>query len=137
MHVLLCGFTKVTLPVINTPPLHMTKTRSFHVNMLFSAYLHFSFRFHISLPCIHHPVTYLLRSYLYISDNLQPFDSSDCLASVCHRMEESLCLSALRSQFYSVPAGGAFSPIHPSALHLHLPGGRYPGELNHTVLAER
>ncbi|XP_028440374.1 genetic suppressor element 1-like isoform X1 [Perca flavescens] len=54
------------------------------------------------------------------------------------RMEESLCLSALRSQFYSVPAGGAFSPLHPSALHLHLPGGRYPGELNHTAaLAER
>uniref|UniRef100_UPI0037E7F2D3 genetic suppressor element 1-like isoform X1 n=2 Tax=Semicossyphus pulcher TaxID=241346 RepID=UPI0037E7F2D3 len=53
------------------------------------------------------------------------------------RMEESLCLSALRSQFYSVPAGGAFPPLHPSALHLHLPGGRYPGELNHTALAER
>ncbi|KAK9516817.1 hypothetical protein VZT92_024727 [Zoarces viviparus] len=54
------------------------------------------------------------------------------------RMEESLCLSALRSQFYSVPAGGAFSPLHHSALHLHMPGGRYPGELNHTVaLAER
>ncbi|XP_056273582.1 genetic suppressor element 1-like isoform X2 [Pseudoliparis swirei] len=54
------------------------------------------------------------------------------------RMEESLCLSALRSQFYSVPAGGAFSPLHHSALHLHMPGGRYPGELNHTAaLAER
>ncbi|XP_044049648.1 genetic suppressor element 1-like isoform X2 [Siniperca chuatsi] len=53
------------------------------------------------------------------------------------RMEESLCLSALRSQFYSVPAGGAFPPLHPSALHLHMPGGRYPGELNHTALAER
>ncbi|KAK6318136.1 hypothetical protein J4Q44_G00114270 [Coregonus suidteri] len=56
-----------------------------------------------------------------------------------HRMEESLCLSALRSQFYSVPAGGAFSPLHPSALHMHLPGARYPGELSHThsALAER
>ncbi|XP_061532545.1 genetic suppressor element 1-like isoform X1 [Phycodurus eques] len=53
------------------------------------------------------------------------------------RMEESLCLSALRSQFYSVPAGGAFPPLHPSGLHLHLPGGRYPGELNHGLLAER
>ncbi|XP_077371777.1 genetic suppressor element 1-like isoform X2 [Festucalex cinctus] len=53
------------------------------------------------------------------------------------RMEESLCLSALRSQFYSVPAGGAFPPLHPTGLHLHLPGGRYPGELNHSVLAER
>nr|XP_057931805.1 genetic suppressor element 1-like isoform X2 [Doryrhamphus excisus] len=53
------------------------------------------------------------------------------------RMEESLCMSALRSQFYSVPAGGAFPPLHHSGLHLHLPGGRYPGELNHSVLAER
>ncbi|XP_040024643.1 genetic suppressor element 1-like isoform X1 [Gasterosteus aculeatus] len=54
------------------------------------------------------------------------------------RMEESMCLSALRSQFYSVPGGGAFSPLHHSALHLHMPGGRYPGELNHTAaLAER
>ncbi|XP_068459491.1 genetic suppressor element 1-like isoform X1 [Clinocottus analis] len=54
------------------------------------------------------------------------------------RMEESMCLNALRSQFYSVPAGGGFSPLHHSALHLHMPGGRYPGELNHTaVLAER
>ncbi|XP_077424070.1 genetic suppressor element 1-like isoform X2 [Vanacampus margaritifer] len=53
------------------------------------------------------------------------------------RMEESLCLSALRSQFYSLPARGAFPPLHPSGLHLHLPGGRYPGELNHSVLAER
>ncbi|KAF7662922.1 hypothetical protein LDENG_00223140 [Lucifuga dentata] len=53
------------------------------------------------------------------------------------RMEESLCLSALRSQFYSVPAGGTFPPLHPSALHLHLPGARYPGELSHTALAER
>uniref|UniRef100_A0A3B3Z095 Genetic suppressor element-like domain-containing protein n=1 Tax=Poecilia mexicana TaxID=48701 RepID=A0A3B3Z095_9TELE len=52
-------------------------------------------------------------------------------------MEESLCLSALRSQFYSMPAGGAFPPLHPSALQLHLPGGRYPGEINHTAFSER
>ncbi|XP_008310186.1 genetic suppressor element 1-like isoform X1 [Cynoglossus semilaevis] len=53
------------------------------------------------------------------------------------RIEESLCLSALRSQFYSGPAGGAFPPLHPSALHLHLPGSHYIGELKHTALAER
>ncbi|KAM6937695.1 genetic suppressor element 1-like [Xenentodon cancila] len=53
------------------------------------------------------------------------------------RMEESLCLSALRSQFYSVPAGGTFPPLHPSALHLHLPGGHYPGEMSHSALSER
>ncbi|XP_046889504.1 genetic suppressor element 1 [Hypomesus transpacificus] len=34
-----------------------------------------------------------------------------------HRMEESLCLSALRSQFYHVPPGGAL-PLLPSAGHL-------------------
>ncbi|XP_055078425.1 genetic suppressor element 1-like isoform X1 [Periophthalmus magnuspinnatus] len=53
------------------------------------------------------------------------------------RMEESLCLSALRSPYYSVPGGGAFPSLHPSALHMHLPGSRYPAELNHTALAER
>ncbi|XP_054589123.2 genetic suppressor element 1 isoform X1 [Nothobranchius furzeri] len=53
------------------------------------------------------------------------------------RMDESMCLSALRSQFYSVPAGGAFPPLHPSALQLHLPGGRYPGEMNHAAFSER
>ncbi|XP_014873239.1 genetic suppressor element 1-like isoform X3 [Poecilia latipinna] len=57
--------------------------------------------------------------------------------SLQSRMEESLCLSALRSQFYSMPAGGAFPPLHPSALQLHLPGGRYPGEINHTAFSER
>ncbi|KAL0968381.1 hypothetical protein UPYG_G00266140 [Umbra pygmaea] len=56
-----------------------------------------------------------------------------------HRMEQSLCLSALRSQFYSLPAGGAFPHLHPSALHMHLPGARYTGELSqtHSALAER
>ncbi|XP_017261512.1 genetic suppressor element 1 isoform X2 [Kryptolebias marmoratus] len=53
------------------------------------------------------------------------------------RMDESLCLSALRSQFYSVPAGGTFPPLHPSALQLHLSGGRYPGEMNHTAFTDR
>uniref|UniRef100_A0A3B4A4S2 Genetic suppressor element-like domain-containing protein n=1 Tax=Periophthalmus magnuspinnatus TaxID=409849 RepID=A0A3B4A4S2_9GOBI len=43
-----------------------------------------------------------------------------------HPMEESLCLSALRSPYYSVPGGGAFPSLHPSALHMHLPGSRYP-----------
>ncbi|KAM9754469.1 genetic suppressor element 1-like isoform 2-T2 [Menidia menidia] len=57
--------------------------------------------------------------------------------SLPSRMEESLCLSALRSQFYSVPGGGAFPPLHPSALHLQLPGGRYAREINHTALSER
>lgn len=75
--------------------------------------------------------------YTFMSDNLPLPPLTGLCLSGRHRMEESLCLSALRSQFYSVPAGGTFPPLHPSALHLHLPGGRYPGELNHTALAER
>lgn len=77
----------------------------------------------------------------HLSDNHQLLGGryilTHFLIFFCHRMEESLCLSALRSQFYSVPAGGAFPPLHPSALHLHLPGGRYPADLNHTALSER
>uniref|UniRef100_A0A3B4F0S7 Genetic suppressor element 1-like n=1 Tax=Pundamilia nyererei TaxID=303518 RepID=A0A3B4F0S7_9CICH len=78
---------------------------------------------HAAVAAYYHP------AYLYILTHFLIF--------FCHRMEESLCLSALRSQFYSVPAGGAFPPLHPSALHLHLPGGRYPADLNHTALSER
>uniref|UniRef100_A0AAY4B4J9 Genetic suppressor element-like domain-containing protein n=1 Tax=Denticeps clupeoides TaxID=299321 RepID=A0AAY4B4J9_9TELE len=50
-----------------------------------------------------------------------------------YRLDEALCLSALRSPFYQPPAGGALS-LHPSALHLPLPGVRYPGDLTHPSL---
>lgn len=53
------------------------------------------------------------------------------------RMEKSLCLSALRAPFYSVPGGGALPSRHPSALHLHLPGSCSSAELSHTALAKR
>ncbi|XP_033613805.1 genetic suppressor element 1 [Fukomys damarensis] len=51
------------------------------------------------------------------------------------RMEDSYCLSALRSPFYPIPTPGSLPPLHPSAMHLHLSGVRYPPELSHSSLA--
>ncbi|XP_030366935.1 genetic suppressor element 1-like [Strigops habroptila] len=51
------------------------------------------------------------------------------------RMDESYCLSALRSPFYPLPAPGSLPPLHPSAMHLHLSGVRYPAELSHSSLS--
>lgn len=50
-------------------------------------------------------------------------------------MDESYCLSALRSPFYPLPGPGSLPPLHPSAMHLHLPGVRYPPELSHSSLS--
>uniref|UniRef100_A0A672PG57 Genetic suppressor element 1-like n=1 Tax=Sinocyclocheilus grahami TaxID=75366 RepID=A0A672PG57_SINGR len=52
-----------------------------------------------------------------------------------YRMDDPFCLSALRSPFYPLPAGGALPPLHPSAVHMHLPGVRYPGDLSHPSLS--
>ncbi|XP_006888929.1 PREDICTED: genetic suppressor element 1 [Elephantulus edwardii] len=51
------------------------------------------------------------------------------------RMDDSYCLSALRSPFYPLPTPGSLPPLHPSAMHLHLSGVRYPPELAHSSLA--
>uniref|UniRef100_G3TVR3 Gse1 coiled-coil protein n=1 Tax=Loxodonta africana TaxID=9785 RepID=G3TVR3_LOXAF len=51
------------------------------------------------------------------------------------RMDDSYCLSALRSPFYPLPAPSSLPPLHPSAMHLHLSGVRYPPELAHSSLA--
>lgn len=51
------------------------------------------------------------------------------------RMDDPFCLSALRAPFYSLPAGGALPPLHPSAVHMHLPGVRYPGDFTHPSLS--
>ena len=56
------------------------------------------------------------------------------LQSVSPRMDDPF-LSALRSPFYSLPAGGALPPMHPSAVHMHLPGVRYPGDFTHPSLS--
>ncbi|XP_077104287.1 genetic suppressor element 1 isoform X3 [Siphateles boraxobius] len=52
-----------------------------------------------------------------------------------YRMDDPFCLSALRSPFYQLPTGGALPPLHPSAVHMHLPGVRYPGDLSHPSLS--
>uniref|UniRef100_G3PTY9 Gse1 coiled-coil protein n=1 Tax=Gasterosteus aculeatus TaxID=69293 RepID=G3PTY9_GASAC len=51
------------------------------------------------------------------------------------RMDDPFCLSALRSPFYQLPGGGALPPIHPSAVHMHLQGVRYPGDFTHQSLS--
>ncbi|KYO37936.1 genetic suppressor element 1 isoform A [Alligator mississippiensis] len=51
------------------------------------------------------------------------------------RMDDSYCLSALRSPFYPIPTPGSLPPLHPSAMHLHLSGVRYPAELSHSSLS--
>ncbi|XP_075694413.1 genetic suppressor element 1 isoform X3 [Rhinoderma darwinii] len=51
------------------------------------------------------------------------------------RMDDSYCLSALRSPFYPLHSPGSLQPLHPSAMHLHLSGVRYPGDLAHSSLS--
>ncbi|XP_064414690.1 genetic suppressor element 1 isoform X3 [Latimeria chalumnae] len=51
------------------------------------------------------------------------------------RMDDSYCLSALRSPFYTIPTPGSLPPLHPSAMHLHLSGVRYPTDLSHSSLS--
>ncbi|XP_068117688.1 genetic suppressor element 1-like [Hyperolius riggenbachi] len=51
------------------------------------------------------------------------------------RMDDSYCLSALRSPFYPIHSPGSLPPLHPSAMHLHLSGVRYPAELAHSSLS--
>lgn len=73
-----------------------------------------------------------LHGLIYVTTTL-----SDCFSFLCFspRMDDPFCLSALRSPFYSLPAGGALPPIHPSAVHMHLPGVRYPGDFTHPSLS--
>ncbi|XP_053556990.1 genetic suppressor element 1 isoform X3 [Bombina bombina] len=51
------------------------------------------------------------------------------------RMDDSYCLSALRTPFYPLHSPGSLPSLHPSAMHLHLPGVRYPTELTHSSLS--
>ncbi|CDR06908.1 unnamed protein product, partial [Oncorhynchus mykiss] len=52
-----------------------------------------------------------------------------------YRMDDPFCLSALRSPFYHLQGGGGLPPLHPSAVHMHLQGVRYPGDLTHASLS--
>ncbi|XP_069758230.1 genetic suppressor element 1 [Narcine bancroftii] len=51
------------------------------------------------------------------------------------RVDDSYCLSALRSPFYPIATPSALPPLHPSAMNLHLPGMRFPAELSHSSLS--
>ncbi|XP_072136030.1 genetic suppressor element 1 [Mobula birostris] len=51
------------------------------------------------------------------------------------RVDDSYCLSALRSPFYPIATPGTLPPLHPSAMNLHLPGMRFPTELSHSSLS--
>nr|XP_033796591.1 genetic suppressor element 1 isoform X2 [Geotrypetes seraphini] len=51
------------------------------------------------------------------------------------RMDDSYCLSALRSPFYPIPAPSSLPALHHSAMHLHMSGVRYPAELTHASLS--
>lgn len=48
-----------------------------------------------------------------------------------YRMEDYYGLSALRSYYHQLPEGGA---LHPSAVHLPVPGVFYPGDIAHQSL---
>lgn len=66
---------------------------------------------------------------------MAPASAHTSPASLVYRMDDSYCLSALRSPFYPIPTPGSLPPLHPSAMHLHLSGVRYPPELSHSSLA--
>ncbi|KAL4630252.1 genetic suppressor element 1-like isoform X4 [Arapaima gigas] len=51
------------------------------------------------------------------------------------RMDDSFCLSTLRSPFYPLSAPGALPPLPATAVHMPLPGVRYPGDLTHPSLS--
>nr|XP_055048232.1 genetic suppressor element 1 isoform X1 [Misgurnus anguillicaudatus] len=52
-----------------------------------------------------------------------------------YRMEDYYNLSALRSYYHQLPEGGALPALHPSAVHLPVPGVFYPGDIAHQSLS--
>uniref|UniRef100_H3DR57 Gse1 coiled-coil protein b n=1 Tax=Tetraodon nigroviridis TaxID=99883 RepID=H3DR57_TETNG len=83
-----------------------------------------------SLPLGMDPATAAAAAAAYYHPSYLPHPSF-----TPYRLDDPFCLSALRSPFYSLPAGGALPPIHPSAVHMHLPGVRYPGDFTHPSLS--
>ncbi|XP_057185774.1 genetic suppressor element 1 isoform X2 [Triplophysa rosa] len=51
-----------------------------------------------------------------------------------YRMEDYYNLSALRSYYHQLPEGGAMQALHPSAVHLPVPGVFYHGDIAHPSL---
>ncbi|XP_052399939.1 genetic suppressor element 1 [Carassius gibelio] len=52
-----------------------------------------------------------------------------------YRMEDYYRLSALRSHYYPLPEGGSLPALHPSAVHLPMPGVFYPPDITHQSLS--
>ncbi|XP_016141079.1 genetic suppressor element 1-like [Sinocyclocheilus grahami] len=52
-----------------------------------------------------------------------------------YRMEDYYSLSALRSHYYPLPEGGTLQALHPSAVHLPMPGVFYPPDIAHQSLS--
>lgn len=82
-----------------------------------------------AVPGIHLRASHLLGKLILCGSCTH----QSCLS--VYRMDDSYCLSALRSPFYPIPTPGSLPPLHPSAMHLHLSGVRYPPELSHSSLA--
>uniref|UniRef100_A0A671N2K9 Genetic suppressor element 1-like n=1 Tax=Sinocyclocheilus anshuiensis TaxID=1608454 RepID=A0A671N2K9_9TELE len=87
-----------------------------------------------------------LRMPLGLPLGLSPGTAADALAYfhsgylphpslASYRMEDYYSLSALRSHYYPLPEGGTLPALHPSAVHLPMPGVFYPPDIAHQSLS--
>uniref|UniRef100_A0A673HWR9 Genetic suppressor element 1-like n=1 Tax=Sinocyclocheilus rhinocerous TaxID=307959 RepID=A0A673HWR9_9TELE len=83
-----------------------------------------------------------LRVPLRLPLGLSPGTAADSLAYfhsgylphpslASYRMEDYYSLSALRSHYYPHPEGATLPALHPSAVHLPMPGVFYPPDITH------
>ncbi|XP_067291866.1 genetic suppressor element 1 isoform X2 [Pseudorasbora parva] len=100
-------------------------------------YLRDGFRPYASAEELRMPLLPLGLSPGTAADTLAYFHSGylhhPSLAS--YRMEDYYNLSALRSHYYPLPEGGALPALHPSAVHLPMPGVFYPPDITHQSLS--
>ncbi|XP_051740175.1 genetic suppressor element 1 [Ctenopharyngodon idella] len=100
-------------------------------------YLRDGFRPYASAEELRMPLLPLGLSPGTTADTLAYFHSGylphPSLAS--YRMEDYYSLSALRSHYYPLPEGGALPALHPSAVHLPMPGVFYPPDIAHQSLS--
>ncbi|XP_052452855.1 genetic suppressor element 1 isoform X1 [Carassius gibelio] len=87
-----------------------------------------------------------LRVPLGLPLGLSPGTAADALAYfhsgylphpslASYRMEDYYSLSALRSHYYPLPEGTTLPALHPSAVHLPMPGVFYPPDITHQSLS--
>ncbi|XP_058622760.1 genetic suppressor element 1 isoform X2 [Onychostoma macrolepis] len=87
-----------------------------------------------------------LRVPLGLPLGLNPGTAADALAYfhsgylphpslASYRMEDYYNLSTLRSHYYSLPEGATLPALHPSAVHLPMPGVFYPPDITHQSLS--